>query len=263
MTRRQLTLSAFAVLQSMSREVLCASKPPERPSILAVVLSDVTSSLNIEESKEVARLTSLTLDALPLGAEYRVFPIHMDMDRPAPIVQGEVPRLAGFWNDPSLVTQRRNFIAEQVAEHYRKVNQRTRENDQRTCILDSLQFVEGLFGLPQYASVPKQLTIVSDMIEECSMTPLGVGINLNKPAIDEEVRRATSLPTSADWSRVKVAIVLPSNSEPSGRARRRPRAAALRAFWTRVFRQYRVDEHQISWAIGMVPRLSVAQSYSR
>jgi hypothetical protein len=222
-----------------------------------VVLADVTSSLNPAESRSVAALTASILDVLPVGAAYRVYPIHMDMERPSLIVEGAVPSVADVWTNPEVATARKDFLDRAIRQQYLEVNAPSVALDKRTCILDGLSFVESLFRNPEYENTPKQLYIVSDMIEECSMTPLGVEVDLHHRTVRKELDFAGSFPTGPDWSSVAVALIVPSNSLPAAKIQERPRLQDLKFFWARVLSRWLVPNEHLVWGLGNVPRLPI------
>jgi hypothetical protein len=229
----------------------------KHPTILTVVLADVTGSLTPVESNSVAALTASVLDTLPPGAAYRVYPIHMDMERPSVIVDGMVPSLPGIWMDPNVAMARREFVDTKLHEIHLEVNGTSLKVDSGTCILDGLSFVDNLFRSPEYEGIPKQLYIISDMIEECPMTPLGIGVSLHHRLSSRELEVASTFPTGPDWSSVAVGLVVPADVTPAARVQDRPRLRDLRLFWGRILSRWRVQNGNLVWGLGSAPILPI------
>jgi hypothetical protein len=228
---------------------------------LVIVLADVTSSLNAAEFGEVIRLTNEVVDALSPATEYRIYPIHMEMQRPALVHHGMVPTDAKLWGDPELVKLRNQMLAEKLRQQYRMVNARDVKVDKRSCLLDGLVFAADTFKQPAYRKVSKRLVIISDMIEDCSMTPLGRPISLAKRDIRAEIVAAAQFPSHVDLSKVDIEMIVPSNPLPALRTPPRPRLEDLESFWGRILERTAAKKERCRWSVGALPSKALASTY--
>lgn len=230
--------------------------PPRSPQVVALIFADVTSSLNRGESEQIANIAASAFDELPGGSQAALFPIHMDMESPSPILRPSYIPM-----DPdtrsALVGPRHNIIKKKVAELYDVINHPQVKSDGRTCILDALVFAGNYFQNNTIAGDKRLLIFASDMLEECAMTPLRKPIHLNKIDIMSEIKAATAFPEIQGLSGVQILVVLPANPTPEKFHHTRPRMEALRKFWDAIFfaagRNCAIRPN-ITWSIGQLPQ---------
>jgi len=227
-------LAAFGALTSLFLTAQSVGPGDQRrkPRVVAVILADVTSSLNQDESMEVADLAASAIAALPQRSQVRLYPIHKATENP------QLIRAETIYDDAdirkALEQPRRIRIRKQIAELYEKINHPPQSDDARTCILDELFFAGNYFGHPEFAHDRKVLLIVSDMLEDCGSTPLGQEIHLNKLDLRKELAAAQKAPPIPGLAGVTIVAVLPPTSQSRYHRGKHPRLEDLEAFWNEI-----------------------------
>jgi hypothetical protein len=239
------------------------------------IFCDVTISLNGTERTEVGRMAADILNNLPVGTEYRIYPIQAETDALAPINKREsvIPPKD---KNPSLQAildrRRREGVVEELAKYSKETNApqdtNERRDDNRTCILNALNFAGNQFKQFLPGQYDRELIVISDMLEECKEAPLGRPVNIKKPDIAQELRLANEFPEGNDLSAVKITIITPVTLETYVRHApgRKPPMAALQEFWAVIFSRCKVTREAqkntevYSWSNGEVPGYLLAQT---
>jgi hypothetical protein len=144
-----------------------------------------------------------------------------------------------------------------------------RRDDNRTCILNALNFAANQFKQQFPADeYDRELIIISDMLEECSDSPFGRLVNIRKPDITQELKLADEFPEGNDLSSVKITIITPVTLETYVRHApgKEPPMAELQKFWGAIFNRCKVTPEAqqkadlYGWSNGEVPRSLLAQT---
>jgi hypothetical protein len=245
---------SLVILCGAWRRTLKAEELHKPPMTIALVFADVTSSLDEKQREQIAKLTADAIDDMPVGAEVTLYPIHMAMQRPKPILDPfTVPAIRPMQRRAWKLykEKRRNQIRENIANLYREVNA-SPTIDKRTCILDAIVFAGNYFKSRKEPG-DRILVIASDMLEECNNTPLQSAIRLNKAVISQEIKAAARFPASLGLSKVRIVLLLPSDN-PGKQPYPRPRDEFLIEFWNTIFAKA-TGNPQISpdWYVGRLP----------
>ena len=251
---RVLTFVALSIaVGAMSACVNDALAPPRKTTV-ALIFSDVTSSLVPEESRRVATLTADVLDGLPPGAKYAVYPIQVETQRLTTVQEGMVAAGTNEQAAASAVKQqRRKELDQAITDLYEQIK-RVRDHgssvgrpDNHTCILNALGFAADQFR--QFSDRDKyelELIFISDMIEECNRTPLHRPIALAKRDISNEIELAETTDLSLDLSAARVTIVIPSTVETYQQSQvQRPDMRELQAFWKHILKHCGFDDQSL------------------
>jgi hypothetical protein len=209
---------------------------------VALVFSDVTSSLIPQENKEVAMLTADVLDHLPPGATYAVYPIQIETQRLTPIVEGKAMVETNEQANIAVKDQRRKELIRAIADLYGKIRV-VRDHsspygkpDNHSCILNTLGFAQDQFR--QFADPGRfdlELIYISDMVEECNRTPMHQPIVLARKDISKEITLAQNSALKLNLSNTRVTIIIPSTTE-TYLVGHRPNLDELRLFWEAVLK---------------------------
>jgi hypothetical protein len=257
-----LTISACG---NSSEEQGTKSEPKPKTKV-AILFCDVTNSLLKDENKEVGLIATAVLNNLPVGTKYVIYPIQMETQRLNPIKEGRVLEPDSDPDVQKAFLERTNKeVIEQIDELYRTTNTPRPANapklDNRTCILNSLNFAENYFRQYDLKTHETELIFISDMIEECDSTPLQARIELDKQDISKEIGLAEKFPPGLNLSHTRITIIIPSTKETYSNAQpgRRPSIEQLKAFWYRIFKNCGLQDSalqnqaQYYWHIGGVP----------
>ncbi len=243
----------------------CPEPPPERTKV-ALIFCDVTNSLTKGENRRVGSIAADIVSSLPPGSIYKLYPIQIQTQIPAPIEvdANEDGRLDD--EDYRIPPEPANNVEEgRTAETRKRWRERARElilksvdglydqmnkgPDNRTCIVNALSFASNYLST-NYGDTQKYeplLFIISDMVEECNSTPLpGQLLKMNKPDISEEIQKAKALSAeqpAPDGRRfgcrladVTAYCVFPASPEtPTVPRARRPDRDQVKEFWNAVF----------------------------
>lgn len=250
---RVLTLIVLAAFAGATSACENGSLVQPRRTTVALIFSDVTSSLVQQESKRVAALTADVLDALPPGTNYAVYPIQMETQRLAPIREGTVTAGRGTTADLAIKQQRREELDQAITELYEQTR-KVRDHgslegrpDNHSCILNSLTFAEQQFR--QFADRDRydlELIFISDMIEECNRTPMRRPITLAKKDISKEIKLAETVDLSLNLSAARVTMIIPSTMETYRQSQaQRPDLRELQAFWKQVMKHCGFDDESL------------------
>src|SRR5215467_6995042 len=81
-----------------------------------------------------------------------------------------------------------------------------------------------------------ELIFISDMIEDCPSTPLGVNIQLDKQSPVRDIKLLNSYATPPDLSRLHLTIIVPTAKDTASVSLgQRPDPRDLESFWKAVF----------------------------
>lgn len=226
------------------------------------IFCDVTNSLDKSESEMVARMASDLLSNFPAGTEYRVYPILAQTYQPAPI--NDTEQILPPRNDNPKIqevneSERREKITSQLTNLYNVTN--AGRYDNRTCILNAVNFAANQLKDFSPEHYDRELIFISDMIEECDVTPLQRRINIRKGDISEEVKLASNFPKGTDLARVRITIITPTTEDTYLKYQpgTRPPMMALQEFWYNIFKQCSIPPNafpvseQFFWSNGAIP----------
>jgi hypothetical protein len=227
---------------------------------------DVTNSLSVSESGMVATLAADILDRLPPRTEYRVYPILAGTGQLAPINDAEkvIPRKDE--NNPNLYDLNRETRRQELAEKLNNLYHVTNVNryDNRTCILNAVNFAHEQFRDFNPESYDRDLVIISDMLEECDVTILQKPVDIRKGDISNEVKLAQQgegFPDGLDLSNIVINVVTPATDETyrAYQPGTRPPMPTLQEFWFSIFKRAKVAPANIQnpdkcyWSNGVLP----------
>src|SRR5258708_7390774 len=145
---------------------------------VALIFSDVTSSLLESEKEQVSSVTANVIDTFLPGTEYYVFPIQMEPQRLQPLDHDTIVVDAAPGINQAVRTQRRDKLKKEIDTLYALIKpakaQPTRYGrpDNHSCILYTLDFADKFFRQFNPALNDLELIYVSDMVEECNTTPM-------------------------------------------------------------------------------------------
>jgi hypothetical protein len=226
------------------------------------IFCDVTNSLNKSESEMVATMASKVLATFPTGTEYRIYPILAQTYQLAPINDNEQvlpPRDENPKIQDINQKKRQEEITSKLANLYNVTN--AGRYDNRTCILNAIDFASNQlkdFGPDDY---DRELIFISDMLEECDVTPLQHRINLRKGDISEEIKLASNFPKGADLSHMRITIITPTTEDTYLKYQPglRPPMSSLQEFWYNIFKQCNIPPEAFPvsdyfyWSNGVIP----------
>lgn len=252
---------------------LCGGDPPEKGRMV-FIFCDVTTSLEGPERTEVARMAADILNHLPPGTSYNVYPIQAETAALTPINRNEtvIPERDKDEGQQMLMERRRKqWLIDELANVSQKTNApqdpSERRDDNRTCILNALNFAGNQFKQFSAEKYDRELVIVSDMLEECSDTPLRRQINVKKPDITQELKLAGDFPEWNDFSNVKITIITPVTLDTyiKHAPGKKPPMRDLQDFWKAIFTRCKVSPEaekngMYSWSNGSVPAYLLAQN---
>ncbi len=202
-----------------------------------VVFCDVTKSLTSGEFAMVKRFAGKVVSSYRPPARVDVFPIYLETGR------GDA--LAVFDMKAAMrPSQRRRSVAERD-EQIKALEDRLQvlhedlnsvgADPNRSCIINALAHAAELFaGVDGEGRTVKELVIISDMVEECDASSLGL-VRLNRRAIEEEISRAEHCSGMPSLQGVRVTVVTPFEARPVRRPDR-PDQHSLERFWKAMFR---------------------------
>ena len=248
--------------------------PPPQKERMVFIFCDVTISLKETERAEVARMAAEILNHLPPGTSYRVYPIQAETSALAQINQKELvipPRNKDERLQTLLEKRRQQGLADDLANISKETNApqdgNERRDDNRTCILNALNFAGNQFKQFPAEKYDRELIIISDMLEECTDPPLKQPINIKKPNITPELKLAGEFPEVNDFSTVKISIIVPVTLETYKKYApgRMPSIDDLKEFWKIIFSRCKVppdaeNKGTYSWSNGSVPPYLLAQN---
>lgn len=268
------TVSAILCCLFLMTAVSC---PPRKAKGRAVfIFCDVTVSLNGTERTQVAWMAADILNHLPGGTVYRVYPLQAETAALAPINVNELkipPKQKGTSLQAALEKRRQEWLVGELAKYSKETNGpqggSERRDDNRTCILNALDFAANQFKQEFPADeYDRELIIISDMLEECTDSPFGRPVNIKKPDITQELKLANEFPEGNDLSSVKITIITPVTLETYVRHApgKEPPMAELQKFWAVIFNRCKVTPEAqqntdlYGWSNGEVPRSLLAQT---
>lgn len=212
MKPQHICIGVLLILNSCTNFVL-----PDRPRLLLFV--DMTLSLNSDQSKRTVELAKQLLHGKRNYSSIAVYPIGAADQAPEPILS--------------------EIVKEHVSEHNRQLQKWDKRLDEsvqeyksnaHTCIMDSIEFASKQMASDQPKDSSTDLVFITDMIEDCPSTPLGVPTRLDKPTIKREIELASRFPTGRiKVTKAHVFILYPGDVEDRGP--RKPRIDDLEQFW--------------------------------
>ncbi|HJQ31435.1 MAG TPA: hypothetical protein VJ866_04635 [Pyrinomonadaceae bacterium] len=246
--------------------------PPQRERVV-FIFCDVTTSLEGAERAEVARMAADIVNHLPPGTSYRVYPIQAETAALTHINKELVipKREKDEGLQESLDEGRQQELVDELANVSKETNARQdgneRRDDNRTCILNALNFAGNQLKQFPAERYDREIVIISDMLEECTQTPLKRPVNIKKPNITQELNLAGDFPEGNDFSHVRISIIVPVTPETYVRYApgKKPPMGDLQAFWKGVFGRCKVppeaeNNGMYSWSNGSVPAYFLAQN---
>jgi hypothetical protein len=265
--------TAIVVLCVLLLMTVSFCAPPPTKERMVFIFCDVTTSLEGTERAEVARMAADILNHLPPGTSYRVYPIQAETAVLAPINKELVipPKEKSVGLQALLDKRRQQGLVNDLANISKETNApqdgNERRDDNRTCILNALNFAENQFKQFSAERYDRELVIISDMLEECSVTPLKRPINIKKPDITQELKLAGEFPEGNDFSNVKISIIVPGTLETYVKYApgKKPPMGALQGFWKGILSRCKVPPEaekngMYSWSNGSVPASLLAQN---
>lgn len=229
--------------------------PPPSRTVVALIFCDVTNSLTEEENAKTGVITANIVDNLPPGAIFKIYPIQQQTQLLAPVSLDSDGNGREDEEDYRIPKPVNSVEAREVEKTYGKMKEVRRQKiqdavnslydqlnkgqDNRSCIINVLGFASNKFQT-EYADDSRyelRLYLVSDMIEECNVTPLANKVvEMDKPDIDAEIRRAEEFKSEWNLARVQIHCIFPSTRQtPEVSARRRPSREQVKRFWNAMF----------------------------
>lgn len=239
----------------------CNSASITEKTKAVLIFCDVTSSLNRNEIEKVTEIASTTLDELPEGSYYSLFPININSDRPSLMLKGTVPVLdnkrpsekAGY---EELKNRRKIFIKEKIDSLYTKINPIQPTN--RSCILNTIPFIQNYrarYLQNHTATFDFRVLYISDMIEDCDNTILGRPIHLDSLNISSEISMIDSFDFKFDLSLVNIEVIIPPGiyTKPDSIKKNQgstnpPRELDLQKYWGKFFEKCNANFIWYEWA---------------
>lgn len=235
--------------------------PSPQKTVVALILCDVTSSLTKEENRRVGTLAAKVVESLPENATFKLFPIQIQTQVPTAIrldLNEDGEEIASDYTIPELRSNveeddyakvkkvRREQIEREVDKLYKSAN---KGSDNRTCIINALGFASNFFRTNyRDAAYQPELYLISDMVEECSNTPLpGKVVKLNKNNISAEIGLADKLPPGWDLSGVRIFCIFPAAADTPERVR--PGREDVKRFWNTIFKKCGLKEGDVGSGI--------------
>lgn len=230
--------------------------PAKSKTVVALIFCDVTNSLTKEENRRTGSTAADIIDGLPEGSQFKIYPILIQTQLPAHIpldVNGISGEDRGDYEVPLHATDvdaRKNAEADQKRRETRRqqiqsqldslYDQLNKGPDNRSCIINVLGFASNKFRT-EYNDEERyelRLYLISDMIEECNVTPLaGNVVEMDKRDISAEIKRASEFKSEWNLSRVSIYCIFPSTRETAGVSfARRPSRDDVKKFWNAMFR---------------------------
>lgn len=134
---------------------------------MVFIFFDVTTSLDGTERAEVARMAADILDHLPPGTSYRVYPIQAETAALAQINRKELvipPRDKDERLQTLLDRRRQQGLVNELSKVSKETNApqdgNERRDDNRTCILNALNFAENQFKQFPAERYDRELVII-------------------------------------------------------------------------------------------------------
>ena len=221
--------------------------PPEKERVV-LIFSDVTSSLLKSESEQVANLTCEIVDALPPGTQYYVYPIQVEAQKLQPMYEGTV-MAQDRATTKAVSDARKKKISEEISKLYDLIRATKRSDaygkpDNHTCILYTLKFAQTVFKQFDEKNTDFDLIYVSDMIEQCNITPMGQPISLGQANISEPIKLAKETKLDLDLSHARVSMIIPA-TDATYTASGRPNPSDVQAFWEAILLHCGFDEDSL------------------
>ena len=259
---------SFALLTGMCEPV----PPPLSRTVVALIFCDVTNSLTKEENAKTGDIAARIVDKLPPGAVFKIYPIQQQTQLPAHISLDSDGNGIENENDYRIPKANNSIEAKEIEKTYPKTKEVRRQKiqdainslydqlnkgpDNRSCIINVLGFASNKFQT-EYSDNRKydlHLYFVSDMIEECNVTPLANKVvEMDKPDIEAEIKRAEEFKSEWNLARVQIYCIFPSTRGTIGvNARHRPNREQVRIFWNTMFRACGIEPDafkngQVKW----------------
>ncbi len=247
--------------------LMCGCDPAIRDAVqpktsLSIVFCDVTSSLNLDELKNVASLTADLVESLPPGTRYEIYPIQRVTDRVAALTMGSIPFAQG--QSDRIQVERglaalRLQIGKLMDSLYVKVN-KPQQVDNRTCLINSLWLASSIIRQHRLRAQTERIDIyyVSDMLEECDNNVAGESIDLvGRKPLEGELKKADKLNLELRLVDVNIAVIVPVAQSSSDHFH--PNQHQLEAFWKTVLtkagwtREELDNPNRFSWNVGQLP----------
>jgi len=240
-----LALSPVACIETCPGGPNC---PPDRERVV-LIFSDVTSSLLKSESEQVANLTCEIVDSLPPGTQYYVYPIQVEAQKLEPMYEGTV-MAQDRATTKAVSDARKKKIFDEIGKLYELIRATKRSDaygkpDNHTCILYTLNKAQTILNQFDQKNTDFDLIYVSDMIEECNVTPMGKPISLEQTNISEAIKLAKGTNLNLDLSHARVSMIIPVAADGTYTANGRPNTSDVRAFWEAILLHCGFDEDSL------------------
>ncbi len=232
-----------------------AAQPPRLPDPqVVVVFADVTSSLSVKQNRRVGELTKEVILHLPPLTTYRVYLIQADPDE-EPIGRGAISsarNLQEAAKRDEKIQAEVGKVVSMIEQRYCEINAKRGESvckekkcpprpqpDQRSCILQVVENVARTF-LREEQRRPIDLVFISDMVEDCTDTPLNGSIRLIKEDLSADIANIDRFrPLQPIPSDVRITIVRPHVKD--GLIESSARKRALEVYWKKAFGRFGVN----------------------
>ena len=175
-----------------------------------LIFCDVTNTSRQRRTRRPGPPTADIVDNLPPGATFKLYPIQQQTQLPAPISLDSNGNGREDEEDYRIPKPVNSVEAKEIEKTYEKTkqvrrqkiqdavnslyNQLNKGQDNRSCIINVLGFASNKFQTEYSGDADRyelRLYLVSDMIEECNVTPLANKVvEMDKPDIDAEIKRA-------------------------------------------------------------------------
>lgn len=239
--------------------------PPVSKKKAVVILCDVTSSLHETESVKVGELASDVLDRLPKNAEYILYPVQIETEKP-PAIERTDPTIS--LNDDFDVSaeedpQRRKMIVDKIKELYKNIN--GKQPKDRTCLLNTLNLSKSFFSDFNDKEYEFELIFVSDMIEQCSnisaIPNQTIDLQIQAPEDALNLLETAQFP---DLSNVRLTVIVPGTEiRMTEKSKKQPSLETLKKFWFEIFKKCKNEQAiQSEWSRNSVP-LIISQSQAK
>jgi len=228
-----IALATFACEPTCPGDPEC---PPDKERVV-VIFSDVTSSLLKKESEQVASITCEIVDSLSPGTRYYVYPIQTEGQKLEPMYEGTVVAQDRA-TTKAVSDARKKKLSEEIERLYDLIRTTKRADaygrpDNHTCILYTLEYAQKIFKQFDEKNTDFDLIYVSDMIEECNVTPMGKPIALTQSNISEAIKLARETNLNLDLSHARVSMIIPA-TDLTYTASGRPNSSQVLDFWEAI-----------------------------
>ncbi len=229
---------------------LRAAQSEAAPKPLALVFVDVSGSIDQKEFEAHLKRVPAVINQLPPDSDVQVYPIRADMELPERLfhVEGLGKQVEGKQANELLTALR-------VAYGTRG------KGEPQSCILGALAYaasrVKEQLGMERSQRATLiHVVIMSDMIEDCSESPLGRGIVLaKKELMVKELHQADYFEKNSEYQfgRAYITVILAPRLASPVTGGQRPRVEELKQFWGKFFTLAATVQNGVRWFPETIP----------